>query len=803
MDFARYIDFAPRMQVRDEAGVIDTEPTHSRPHLPPLLICALSFWASSALSYMCLCGHESIICINVFFVCVACAIAALVLFLRLRYGVFLFACVMGLVLGVAISSAGATSLAANIESVSALSAGAWRFELLEDVQSSAYGKTCLARVYDDENNSIVVRLTLDEEVPVSLYGDSFRAYAKLSVASDTLRETCWKKGAAATCSVSAGAYRERVSRTDIYAPLLKLRCQVLEVLTQVNDDGARALLQALLCGARVELNELALYSDYKSDGLAHMVAVSGAHLVIVSSFLALLLRSLRVPRSLSVVLQIGFVLVYLILAAAPISGIRAAVMSIVGMTSYASRRRSAPLNGLALCIMTLIALAPYTAVSVSFALSAASTLGIMLLSGLFGSWFESLPFALPRFVREALSLTFSANVVTMPASAALFAQVSLIAPLANVVCTLPFTLICAGGLLAALLSVIFPFAAGVLMGICECAAGLLNACVSLLASIPFAAIPFDAPLFLMIVFSVVLCAVLWWFYPRFCFRKFLKIGGCLVCTSLAWVVISANIFGTEIIMLDVGQGDAFLLHSQGCTVLIDTGNRDTLLRQALARHGVYKLDALIITHADDDHCASMSALDGVVDVDAIYLAKDALSCTCDACSGLRNDAAALVGKEKVCGLAQGDEIRFGLFDLHVVWPSYYSDAGGNADSLCLLASYCENQCLEGESRWTAFFCGDAEADQINAMYESGVLGEVDIYKVGHHGSAKALDARAASNLSPSIALISVGENNRYGHPSEETLERLETEGARIFRSDTQGDVSCKLTSDAITVTTLR
>ena len=80
---------------------------------------------------------------------------------------------------------------------------------------------------------------------------------------------------------------------------------------------------------------------------------------------------------------------------------------------------------------------------------------------------------------------------------------------------------------------------------------------------------------------------------------------------------------------------------------------------------------------------------------------------------------------------------------------------------------------------------------------------MDVYKVGHHGSRAALDDAVAAALSPRIALVSVGENNRYGHPAPETLERLDRVGARVFRTDEQGDVSCELTADAIDVVTLR
>ncbi|MEG2851170.1 MAG: DNA internalization-related competence protein ComEC/Rec2, partial [Raoultibacter sp.] len=85
----------------------------------------------------------------------------------------------------------------------------------------------------------------------------------------------------------------------------------------------------------------------------------------------------------------------------------------------------------------------------------------------------------------------------------------------------------------------------------------------------------------------------------------------------------------------------------------------------------------------------------------------------------------------------------------------------------------------------------------------GEVGDIDIYKVGHHGSKHALGQKEAAVLRPEIALYSVGAHNRYGHPAAETVALLEAGGATTFRSDTQGEVVCRLRVGAIEVETLR
>lgn len=89
------------------------------------------------------------------------------------------------------------------------------------------------------------------------------------------------------------------------------------------------------------------------------------------------------------------------------------------------------------------------------------------------------------------------------------------------------------------------------------------------------------------------------------------------------------------------------------------------------------------------------------------------------------------------------------------------------------------------------------------MIDEGLLSDIDVLKVAHHGSKESLSDTITSELSPDIALISVGENNRYGHPTNETLSCLENAGCIVARTDLNGDVICSFTPEKITVKTLR
>ena len=235
-------------------------------------------------------------------------------------------------------------------------------------------------------------------------------------------------------------------------------------------------------------------------------------------------------------------------------------------------------------------------------------------------------------------------------------------------------------------------------------------------------------------------------------------------------------------------------------MLVDTGASESLLRQALARNHVIDLDAVLVTHSDDDHCGALESLGASTHVGMVLFADDGLACACESCAEARSDACELVGKDSVKGIEPGDVLSVGSFKLHVLWPFEYVEEGGNADSVCLAITY---GARNGEGETVALFTGDAEAEQIEELLSLYRLEEVPILKVGHHGSKNALTQEQTLRLSPDIALVSVGEGNRYGHPSAEIIDYLQQSDTAIYRTDMNGDVCCRFSARGIEVGTLR
>ena len=250
-----------------------------------------------------------------------------------------------------------------------------------------------------------------------------------------------------------------------------------------------------------------------------------------------------------------------------------------------------------------------------------------------------------------------------------------------------------------------------------------------------------------------------------------------------------------LLMVDVGQGDAFIVRSNHITALIDTGNNGYKLRNACSRLGIRHFDYVVITHRDDDHCGALGYISQFIDIDCIVLAQQISFESNDACRQLN-----ILSNEIAKGVMYvfpGDSIQVGDITLHVLWPYSFKDAGGNEDSICLYGEF--DDLSDKTIEASMLFTGDLESQELKSIVEKSSISDIDILKVGHHGSANSLDSEILSVLEPRIALIGVGNGNRYGHPDSETIALLDRADAHVFRSDEYGCVKCSLSSQGIEV----
>jgi competence protein ComEC len=246
--------------------------------------------------------------------------------------------------------------------------------------------------------------------------------------------------------------------------------------------------------------------------------------------------------------------------------------------------------------------------------------------------------------------------------------------------------------------------------------------------------------------------------------------------------------GFDVYFIDVGQGDSTLIiASSGESLLLDGGGSKFLIRNRLQRLGISDLDAIAMTHPHADHIAGLIEVLALYEIERIYLNGGWIG------TQTFSEFMIAVNEEgsEVTTVTRGDTILLGDLAIQVLHPG---DLIGdpNDDSMVLLLN-----CGQVEVLLT----GDATAESEDEMIRSGVLADVDVLKVGHHGSGTSTSQPFLDLVRPDIAVISAGLDNQYRHPHQEVLDRLDNAGSQIWLTDVGiGDDTLHLNTNCRTFT---
>ena len=240
--------------------------------------------------------------------------------------------------------------------------------------------------------------------------------------------------------------------------------------------------------------------------------------------------------------------------------------------------------------------------------------------------------------------------------------------------------------------------------------------------------------------------------------------------------------------IDVGQADCILLESDGQFMLIDGGNREdsSLVVSYLEQQGVQTLEAVVCTHAHEDH---VGGLPGVL---AVFPTKAVYSPTKTYASNIYDKFLYYVDQQglEVILPVSGTVLTLGDAQITILGP-LKSYAETNDTSIVLKAVYGETSFL---------FTGDMEQEAEHDLLEAGLDLKADVLKVGHHGSHTSTGYRFLYEVEPTYAVISVGTGNDYGHPHKEPMSRLEHAGCTILRTDRLGHIVAQTDGQTVSFT---
>ena len=558
-----------------------------------------------------------------------------------------------------------------------------------------------------------------------------------------------------------------------------------------NSDAAALIPGVVLGDTSLQSSEFTLIM--RRVGLTHITAVSGANLAIVTSFILWICQWILRGRRKRIVVTVVFLIGFIFLVRASPSVLRAAVMAAVLLFAKAEGEKTQSVPALGAAISLLLLLDPFQGVDAGFALSVLATSGIIFLSKPISKFLQ---IRLPRFIAESLAIPIAATMLCTPVIAALSGQISLTSIPVNAIVApaiAPLTVI---GFSAALLILVLPRVSTLLLNLGEPIAYFITWVANIGGGAPVLKI---ASGFHGWGISVALLAGAIYLFIKF--RRYWKFV--LLISLIPFLYLQTSWYSGgfpgknwRVLQCDVGQGDAMLIRTAPHNaIVIDVGPEANAIDTCLRSAGITQIDLLILSHFHADHVAGLAGALRNRKLISVWVNQSQ-----SPIFEYRQSIALLIGYE-IKKVKLGDRIEFstnyGKFSATVLWPKN-SNSGENSEKLAEEGSAINNGSiaisfdLAGVSIFTA---GDLEPAPQSELLQSGALSHVAVLKMFHHGS-KFQDFAAIKRLSPSVALISVGSGNPYGHPSRETIVNLEQIGTKTLRTDLAGAISLAWSYDS-------
>lgn len=554
--------------------------------------------------------------------------------------------------------------------------------------------------------------------------------------------------------------------------IIKLRKYIKSKLREKLKKENSELAISLIVGDRSHISS-EVEDNFKKANLMHMLAISGAHfsyVILIATFISNRLQHKRLGQ----LIQIIAIIFFMNLTGNTASVVRAGIMSILLIGSSICKRQNDSLNNIAISAIIQIINNPYIIFDSGFMLSYSGVLGIILF---YKKISEHIHF-------KSIALTISANIFIIPIMIYNFHTISASFIISN---------ICASWLLGIIIilefiSLCIPIK--LLYIILDLLIMMLRKIAEICANIPFAQmyVPRYAIFFVIVIYILIFCRKL---KCRKYVYSFLTIG-----VSILLIVNFTDVYQDRmrINFIDVGQGDSCLIRYKGTNIMIDSGgslskNKDgksydigeNVLNNYLLNRGITRLDYIMVSHFDEDHSQGFVFLLKNMKVKSVIISEQYKT------SSIYEQFKQICKKQniQIIYVRSGDEIRIKDLAFKILHPkskeNQISENPLNNNAIVCMVKYKNRRIL---------FTGDIEKVAENEMVKEYTNGlKADILKVGHHGSKTSTTKEFLDLINPSVALIGVGQNNKFGHPNEDVIKRLEEKNIQIYRTDEMGEIS--------------
>jgi competence protein ComEC len=550
------------------------------------------------------------------------------------------------------------------------------------------------------------------------------------------------------------------------------------------------ILSALILGEKSDVEET-IRNDFANTGVIHVLAVSGLHVGYVSLILITVFGLLRLPHSLQMISVVAGLIFYVGLTGSAPSVMRASIMASLMIFGGLLERKSDIINLLAAAAFIILLISPDQLKNIGFQLSFLAVFSIVTLFPVFKNVAKRIPILKKGNIASVLVpvidlflVSLAAQMGTLAITVLYFHKIPIISLIANLVVVPLIGVIVATGMSLLLLGTLFPLLAQLWAATLEGIIDFMLWFVQLCAQVEWAYISmrqiqqYELVLLLMAIFAMAVTR----------YQVVLKLW---IILALLWS--SVQIWQTilkpqylELIILDVGQGDAILIHEPtGKTILIDTGLRfggmdmgkDVILPYLQYRNWS-KIDLLVLTHPHNDHIGGAHFLVENIDVGKVLM--PAIEYDSYGYRALRDQI-----DSKGIPLSA---VYTGHMD-STLKPIYFRVTGPRAYDPGSRPSNINNtsiilQVFYGTS--SVLLTGDGEGQIEHDQLALGDLLKSDVIKAPHHGSITSSSQAYLNLVRPRICLMSLGIKNKFRHPSRVTLEKYSNLGSEIHRTDLEG-----------------
>ncbi len=501
--------------------------------------------------------------------------------------------------------------------------------------------------------------------------------------------------------------------------------------------------------------------SYRINGISHLFSVSGMHINFFVAIIGFYLNKVTYNKRVKYLFQDIFIIFYIVLFPSA-SLLRSAIMSILYSINFIFKFKISKIDIMFLTLMISIFIDPFIIYDLGYIYSFVITFFLIL----FGSFFRK-----KNWLFRTIYISLLSFLVSIPITIYNSYEINVMSIFLNIflvpiisVLILPLTV----------LTFVFPIFDDVLYLFVS----IIEDISLFISSVDITKFIFSKPSIIVIViyYGIFLLA-----YKNY---KYIFIDVILLVGIYFYPYFNSEFAA---VFFDVGQGDSYLLRYpfNDATVLIDTGNNEYRIKNDVIPYmksvGIRKIDYLIITHGDSDHMR-----------EAIYLVDnfrvDNVIFNCGLYNDLENKFIEVLERMNIRYYSCVRSLDINSYDVYFLNNRDYGNENDNSNVI-----YMEF------AKYKFLFMGDAGVEVEDDLLEKYNLRDVDILKVGHHGSKTSSSKKFIDEINPKYGVISVGKNNRYGHPNDSVLDSLKN--SKIYRTDQDGSVMFKIKNNKLSIET--